>query len=95
MTKSLNEFFSRESIVIQKKTKRGVGESDITCAIKELSLEEFGDVVYMRGLISAQEPTLNPELISDALHQLAPEIAPDFAKFKRLEVFDESMEVFR
>ena len=52
-------------------------------------------MVYMRGLISAQEPTLNPELISDALHQLAPEIAPDFAKFKRLEVFDESMEVFR
>ena len=95
MTKSLNEFFSRGSIVIQKKTKRGVGESDIKCAIKELSFEEFGDVVYMRGLISAQEPTLNPELISDALHQLAPEIAPDFAKFKRLEVFDESMEVFR
>lgn len=95
MTSSLNEFFSRDSIVIRKKTKRGVGESDIKAAIKELSFEELGDVVHMSGIISAQEPTLNPELISDALRQLAPEIAPDFAKFKRLEVFDENMEVFR
>ena len=49
----------------------------------------------MRTVISAQEPTLNPELIADALRQLAPDIAPDFAKFKRLEIFDENMEPFR
>lgn len=95
MTMALNEFFSRDSIVIQKKTKRGLGESNIKCAIKELSFEEFGKCVWLRGVISAQEPTLNPELLAEALRQLAPDIAPDFAKFKRLEVFDEKMEVFR
>ena len=39
--------------------------------------------------------TVNPELLADALRQLCPELAPDFAKFKRLEIFDENMSVFR
>lgn len=95
MTEALDGFFSRESIVIQKKTKRGLSESDIKCAIKELDFEESCDAVWMKGVISAQEPTLNPELLIEALRQLAPEIAPDFAKFKRIEVFKENMEVFR
>lgn len=47
------------------------------------------------AVISAQEPTLNPELIADSLRQLTPETAPDFAKFRRLEIYDENMEVFR
>lgn len=95
MAQKLNEFFNRDSIVITKKTKRGMGESDIKPAIKEISFEQSGSDVCMRAVISAQEPTLNPELIADALRQLAPDIAPDFAKFKRLEVFDENMSVFR
>lgn len=95
MAEKLNEFYSADSVVITKKTKRGVGESDIRPAIKEINFEQFGADVWMRTVISAQEPTLNPELIADALRQLAPDIAPDFAKFKRLEIFDENMEPFR
>lgn len=95
MAQKLNEFFAQDSIVITKKTKRGMGESDIRPAIKEISFEQFGSDVWVRAVISAQEPTLNPELIADALRQLAPDIAPDFAKFKRLEIFDENMSVFR
>lgn len=95
MEQKLNEFFTQESIVITKKTKRGMGESDIRPAIKEISFFAEGDDVKLAAVISAQEPTLNPELIADALRQLAQDIAPDFAKFKRLEVFDENMSVFR
>lgn len=95
MAEKLNEFYSTESIVITKKTKRGMGESDIRPAIREIAFERNGSDVFMNAVISAQEPTLNPELIADALRQLAPDIAPDFAKFKRLEVFDENMQVFR
>lgn len=95
MAEKLNEFYSRESIVITKKTKRGVGESDIRPAIKEISFSPDGEDVRMQALISAQEPTLNPELIAGALRQLAPELAPDFAKFRRLEIFDENSVVFR
>lgn len=95
MAGKLNEFYAAESIVITKKTKRGMGESDIRPAIRDISFAQSGRDVSMRALISAQEPTLNPELIADALRQLAPDIAPDFAKFRRLEIFDENMRVFR
>lgn len=95
MAARLNEFFAVESIVITKKTKRGVGESDIRPAIKEICFEASGADVVLCATISAQEPTLNPELIADSLRQLAPDIAPDFAKFRRLEVFDENMQAFR
>ena len=95
MAEKLNEFYSAENIVITKKTKRGMGESDIRPAIREITFEHSGNNVLMRAIISAQEPTLNPELIADALRQLAPDIAPDFAKFRRLEIFDENMQVFR
>lgn len=95
MAGKLNEFYAAECIVITKKTKRGMGESDIRPAIRDISFAQSGRDVSMRALISAQEPTLNPELITDALRQLAPDIAPDFAKFRRLEIFDENMQVFR
>lgn len=95
MAARLNEFFAAESIVITKKTKRGVGESDIRPAIKEICFEASGADVVLCATISAQEPTLNPELIADSLRQLAPNIAPDFAKFRRLEVYDENMQAFR
>ena len=95
MAEKLNEFYSADGIVITKKTKRGVGQSDIRPAIKEIAFEQSGSDVLMQAVISAQEPTLNPELIADALRQLASDIAPDFAKFKRLEIFDENMKPFR
>ncbi len=92
MAEKLNEFYAAESIVITKKTKRGMGESDIRPAIKEISFESSGRDVILSAVISAQEPTLNPELIVDALRQLAPEYAPDFAKFRRLEIWRFSAE---
>lgn len=95
MADKLNEFYAKESIIISKKTKRGIADSDIKPAIKEISFKAEGDDVCLEAVISAQEPTLNPELLADALRQLEPEIAPDFAKFRRLEIFDENMSVFR
>ena len=95
MTAALREFFSHDSIVITKKTKRGMGESDIRPAIRSIKFEESDGAVTVNALISAQEPTLNPELLSEALRQLRPELAPDFAKFTRLETYDKDMKLFR
>lgn len=95
MKRALEEFYSREKIVITKKTKRGEGPSDIRPAIRSISFAEGEGAVALRALISAQEPTLNPALLSDALRQLAPELEPDFAKFGRIENYLENMEIFR
>jgi len=95
MCDALRNFYASEEIVITKKTKRGMGESDIKPAIKEISFEAVEGGVKLHAIISAQEPTLNPSLLADALSQKAPEISPDFAKFTRLETYHANMEIYR
>lgn len=95
LAEKITSFFSRDKIVISKKTKRGIGEADIAPGIKELTAFGKNGAVTVRAVISAQEPTINPDLIPEALRQLCPEIAPDFAAFTRLETFDSDMKVFR
>lgn len=95
MAEALRDFYSAGEIVISKKTKRGMGETDIKPAIREIGFEAKDKAVELEAVISAQEPTLNPELLAEALRQLAPDIAPDFAKFIRLESYDKNMEIYR
>ena len=95
MLQGLERFYAAEEIVITKKTKRGFGESDIKPAIRSISFEAGEKCVKLHAVISAQEPTLNPSLLEDALRQKFPGIAPDFAKFTRLETYFENMEVYR
>lgn len=95
MAEALREFFGRDSIVIVRKTKRGTGESDLRPSIRSISFEAGSGEVKLEALISAQEPTLNPELLAEALRQLSLELAPDFARFTRIETFDRDMQIFR
>ena len=95
MAAALADFFRQEQIVITKKTKRGMGETDIRPAIREILFTPGDKMVNITATISAQEPTLNPELLAEALRQLRPELAPDFAKFTRLETYDAEMEIYR
>ena len=95
MRSGLQAFFARESIVIRKKTKRGEGESDIAPAIRSIGFRENEGSVLLSAVISAQDPTLNPELLVSALAQLSPRLMPDFAEFTRLEVYDAAMKAFR
>ena len=95
MRAGLERFFARDSIVITKKTKRGMGESDIRPAIRELRFQAGEGCVRLEGLISAQDPTLNPEHLVSALRQLEPQLVPDFAEFRRLELYDAAGKPFR
>ena len=90
-------FYQRPEIIITRKTKRGEGEMDIVPAIRKLSitLGEERKCITLKAMISAQEPTLNPDHLIAALRQQAPELAPDFAAFTRQQVYFENGEVFR
>ncbi len=92
---ALKDFFAGDAIVIKRKTKRGEGESDIRPSIREIHFSLKENDVLLEAVISAQEPTLKPELLADALRQLAHALAPDFAKITRLETYDTDMRVFR
>lgn len=93
--RELADFFAREQIVIRRKTKRGEGESDIRPGIREIGFEAGEKQVDITTILSAQEPTLNPDLLAEALRQLRPELAPDFAKFTRAETYDADMRIYR
>jgi len=90
----LAERFSAETIVIQKKTKRGVSDVDIAPYIKEASFTRDG-VVTMSAMVSAQNPSINPDNIISALDGEFSALKPDFAAFKRIEIFDATMKKFR
>ena len=95
MAAGLRELFAGESLVITKKSKKGMGESDIRPAIHSVRFTPDAGGVIVDAVVSAQEPTLNPEHLATAARQLMPECAPDFAEFRRIEVFDKDFKVFR
>ena len=88
-------FFARDELVIERKTKRGVGQTDIRPAVDRIAIAAEGAELILNARISAQEPTLNPDHLIQALRQLQPELQPDFAEFTRLETYDAEHNIYR
>lgn len=88
-------FFRKEQIVIRKKSKRGMADFDIVSGIRYMELSEDKNTILLHAVVSAQNPTLNPDLLAEALRQLAPELTPVYASFHRAEVCDSQMKAFR
>ena len=78
----LRELFAKD-LIITKKSKRGVGDFDLYAGIREISFTPEYRTIKVTAVISAQEPTVNPELIAEAVRQKLPDSAPDFASFER------------
>ena len=95
MAAALTDFYAGAPVVITKKTKRGVGETDIRPGIREIAFTPGDKAVDITTVLSAQEPTINPELLSEALRQLRPELAPDFVRVRRRRILDENGVDFR
>lgn len=95
LTGPLRDFYARAELPVSRKTKRGEGVIDIAPYVKVLTVEAGEDAVVLEAVLSVNEPTINPELLVKALEQNAPDLAPDFAEFTRLEVYTETMAVFR
>ena len=91
----LNEFFKSETIIISKKTKRGMADTDIVPCIKEIKFEDADDKVIVNSVLAAQNPALNPEHLITAIRVHKPEFAPVATAFSRLEIFDNDMNIFR
>jgi len=93
---ALQELFSRKSLIVPKKSKNGMQEQDIIPMLNNLEVIEAGECeLVLDCVVCCQNPTLNPmQLVAAiALHQ--PVLKPDFAKCRRIEVFDKENNVFR
>lgn len=82
-------------LTVEKRTKRGMEDTDIRPMIKKTAFAVGKDRITLTALISAQNPSLNPALMTAAIERYLPQDQPDFVRYRRLEVFEESGEVFR
>lgn len=92
---ALEAYFASPEVKVTRRTKRGEGEFGLAPHLREMSWTAEPGIVRLECLVSAQEPTVNPELLAASLREHAPELAPDFARFTRLETYDADMAVFR
>jgi len=97
IVRKLTERFSMDCIEILKKTKRGESVIDISEHIREFKFAKAdeADAIEISAKLSAQNPTLSPANLMDALKSEYAELFPDYATFTRLEVFDINMNVFK
>ena len=91
---ALEKHFS-SPLIIHKRTKRGEADIDIQPMIHRINFAVTdSNTLTAAAIIAAQNPTLNPTGVVDAISQLDG-YAPDMAEYRRLEVFDEEFKVFR
>lgn len=86
---ALRELFSRETLVIQKRTKhKTMADVDIRPMILSLELQEEEGLILVSAVVAAQNPGLNPALLEKAVAAYLPELTPDFVRVHRDAVLD-------
>ena len=91
----LEAYFAAPQVTVTRRTKRGEGEFDLAPNLRDAAWTAEPGLITLECLISAPEPTVNPALLAASLREHAPELAPDFARFTRLETYDADLAVFR
>ena len=92
----IGALFRQENLFVEKKTKKGMAETDIHPMIETLSVGQTSDrELVLSGLICAQNPSLNPGLLVKAVERHLPDLTPDFSWARRIEVYDGDHRVFR
>ena len=91
----LRTLFLRDSLPVEKKTKRGMAEIDLAAAVRDVCFTPSEQGVHMTALLSAQEPTVNPDLlVKAAARHLDGQPVPEAVLFRRLELLDSEGNVF-
>lgn len=91
----LKALFSQKEIIVPKRTKKGETLIDLVPNLGGSELFYNGKNIVVDAVLSAQEPSINPESLISAIVRYAPDIKPDFAQFRRMEIYDKNMTVFR
>ena len=92
----IRALFTQEEVYVEKRTKhKGMTELNIVPLIHSLTLTEEAGMIVADAIVAAQDPGLNPALIGAAVARHLPEIAPDFVRVRRKEVYDREMNIFR
>ena len=92
----IEALFSREDVTVEKKGKKGVVEQNIIPMIRKFSATPVsGNVLKLEARVCCQNPSLNPMLLGAAVNQYLPDLAPDFIRYSRVEIYDTNETIFR
>lgn len=93
---NLRQLFARREIVIEKKSKKGMTDTDIKPMIENLYIARISEQeLEIQAMLCAQNPSLNPQYLIAAVERYLPDCLPDFYYSHRVEIYDENMTVFR
>lgn len=92
----IGALFQRETLPVEKKGKNGPTQQDIIPLIRRVGIEALDEKTLVLGaLVCCQNPSLNPMQLVTAIDTYLPQFAPDFAKCRRLEIYDTNQKIFR
>lgn len=92
----IESLFRQEQLLVEKKGKNGITEQDILPMILSLTVhQENEQELILSARVCCQNPTLNPMQLSAAITKYLPELAPDFVRCCRVELYDHEQNVFR
>ena len=93
----ISDLFSRGEVLVEKKTKtNGIQDQNIIPMIQNLEVLMADEkTVLLKARVCCQNPTLNPMQLHGAVVRYLPDLAPDFSKNERIEIYDHDGNVFR
>lgn len=92
----ISSLFAQDQLMVEKKGKNGIAQQDIAPMIRSLTVEQLGEhELVLKAKICCQNPSLNPMQLSAAIGKYMPELAPDFVRVQRVEIYDANDTIFR
>ena len=92
----LRELFERDEVLVEKRTKhKDLTQINVVPLIRSIEWSAGENLVIADVIVAAQNPGLNPALLAGAVAAQLPELAADFARVRRLELYDGNMQMFR
>ena len=73
----VQELFEKDELLVEKRTKRGIEETDIKPMIYSCRVESGQGRLSLECVVAAQNPSLNPMLLAAAVEKYLPQCKPD------------------
>jgi len=92
----LYALFALPELIVEKKGKNGITQQNIVPMIQEIHIEAMNaNELRIHAQICCQNPTLNPSQLIAAIAKYQPELAPDFVRICRREIYNTEKQIFR
>lgn len=92
----IRQLFTAQQLPVAKKSKNGPVEQDIIPMIRQLAIQlQDSNHIIMDARICCQNPSMNPMQLVGAITHYLPDLAPDHAVCRRLNIYDTEEKEFR